>query len=123
MKKLNLFIIFAIAIMAGCTALCILGCSADEYDDFGDDEIYTLSKPKKTREVETCYSIWGDPQDGHVLKQNERQFSDCFIGEASNGESYLYNFTVKYTGQIIGYMDSTTNITHYNGAILSWKRC
>ena len=71
MKKLNLFIIFAIAIMAGCTALCILGCSADEYDDFGDDEIYTLSKRKKTRVVETGEGVgnttYGNVTNGELL--------------------------------------------------------
>ena len=78
MKKLNLFIIFAMAILAGCATLSVLSCSEDEYDDFEDDEVYTLSKPKKVKSVETCYSIWGDPQDGHVLKQNEKTFTDVY---------------------------------------------
>ena len=120
MKKLNLFIIFAMAILAGCATLSVLSCSEDEYDDFEDDEVYTLSKPKKVKSVETCYSIWGDPQDGHVLKQNEKTFTDVYYDVLPTGADVLYNYTVNYTGKIIGYVDSTTNITHYSGGILSW---
>lgn len=55
MNKMKFFSIFAMAIMAGCATLCVLSCSEDEFDDFEDDEVYTLSKPKKTRSGEPSY--------------------------------------------------------------------
>ncbi len=129
---MKLFCIFASAILAGCATLCVLSCSEDEFDDFEDDEVYTLSRPKKTNTFEYAEGkggdAYGDIANGELLWHKDASttftFNTWYREYYGNDyeviyETYVFPFDLK--GEVVYTIDDSVSnpVTHY-GALLEW---
>ena len=131
MKKMKLFCIFASAILAGCATLCVLSCSEDEFDDFEDDEVYTLSRPKKTNTFEYAEGkgddAFGDVVNGELLwhkTENTTLNFNVFYYEFSDGYYHgpfyeTYDFPLEFTADVVYTIGNDNELLY--GALLEWR--
>ena len=125
MNKMKFFCIFAMAIMAGCATLSVLSCSEDEFEDFEDDKVYTLSKRKKTRSQEAEGGVgttsYGNVADGELLWHQQENTMLVFniLDETSLAGYTTYEFPLELRADVV-YTLANNGSRNY-GAVLEWR--
>lgn len=132
MNKIYVFAIFAITMMVSGTTLLLSGCSNDELEDYEENGVYSLSRPRKGNTFEMAEGSgsfsFGDIANGELLWSKHKSATHTFNAYARiydetgsyNTLHEIYEFHFDFVGEVVYTLESDS-ITLKYGAILTWQ--